>query len=280
MDAALFVKLVVAASVLALVFALGLGASFEDATYLFRHPAKFLRALIAMYLVVPVAATVLAMGFQFKPAIEVALIAVAISPVPPVLPRRQLSLGARSNHVYGLLISMSVAAIVMVPLAVSLLAAVFGRPARVDVVDVMILLARTVFVPLVAGLLVRRHAPEAARRLGPLAMRTGNILMLAGVLPVLVKVAPTAWELVGEGSLVALAALAGIAVCAGHFLGGPDPAERTSLAMASALRHPGVALLVARFSFGGDPSIPAAVLLYVIVAAVVSSAYGAWRPTS
>ena len=54
MDAAHLIQIAVQASILLLVFALGLRASYEDATYLLRRPGLLARALVAMYVVVPV----------------------------------------------------------------------------------------------------------------------------------------------------------------------------------------------------------------------------------
>ena len=48
--------LVMKLSVLLLVFALGLQATVSQATYLFRQPARLLRAFVAMAVVVPLVA--------------------------------------------------------------------------------------------------------------------------------------------------------------------------------------------------------------------------------
>ena len=59
-------------------------------------------------------------------------------------------------------------------------------------------------------------------------------------------------------------------------LGGPVPENRTSLAIATSSRHPGVALLLARANFPAEKLVVAAVLLYLLVNAVLAIPYLLW----
>jgi BASS family bile acid:Na+ symporter len=74
MDAVAAIKLLLSASILLLVFALGLQASFADATSMLRNflrsPHWLLRAMISMYVVVPAAAVALALSFELPPALR------------------------------------------------------------------------------------------------------------------------------------------------------------------------------------------------------------------
>src|SRR5262245_45165274 len=60
MTIAELIPLVIQTSILLLVFGLGLHATLEDVTYLFRRPGVLVRALLAMGVVVPFFAAVLA----------------------------------------------------------------------------------------------------------------------------------------------------------------------------------------------------------------------------
>ena len=93
MDAAHLIQIGVQASILLLVFGLGLHATPEDTTYLFRRPRLLLRALLAMGVIVPIFAAVLAATFDLHPPVKIALLLLAVSPVPPILPGKQLKLG-------------------------------------------------------------------------------------------------------------------------------------------------------------------------------------------
>ena len=66
------------------------------------------------------------------------------------------------------------------------------------------------------------------------------------------------------------------ALAVGHLLGGPEPATRTAVAITSAARNPGLALLVAAVN-AAPPGIKAAVLAYLVISVLVVVPYVAWR---
>jgi BASS family bile acid:Na+ symporter len=66
-----------------------------------------------------------------------------------------------------------------------------------------------------------------------------------------------------------MAVIVAVAIAAGAFLGGSDPDQRASLAAASATRHPGIALMIAKGNYT-DPHIVAAVLGFLLISLVVA----------
>jgi BASS family bile acid:Na+ symporter len=74
-----------------------------------------------------------------------------------------------------------------------------------------------------------------------------------------------------------IAAMAALALVTGHAFGGPRPDDRTVLALSTASRHPAVAFSAA--VGGGAEAKPAlaAILLYMVIAILVSVPYVAWR---
>ncbi len=68
-----------------------------------------------------------------------------------------------------------------------------------------------------------------------------------------------------------------IGLAVGHWLGGPDPNDRTVLALAAASRHPGVALAISSANFPGDEAVLPALLLYLLAATVLAIPYVKWR---
>jgi BASS family bile acid:Na+ symporter len=230
-----------------------------------------------MYVVVPSAAAALAGLFDLPLAVEVGLLAMAVSPVPPILPGKQLRLGGRTSYVYGLLVAAAVTAIVLVPLAIDVLGRVFRREVHIGVLVVAKLLGVTVLLPLAAGLAIRHLAPTLAERAATWASRLGTALLVAGLLPTLVAVGPGIVALVGTGAVLAIAAVVAAGLAAGHWLGGPEPGDRTALAIAASMRHPGVALAIAGINFPAERLVPATVLLFLLVNLVLTVPYGAWR---
>jgi BASS family bile acid:Na+ symporter len=83
----------------------------------------------------------------------------------------------------------------------------------------------------------------------------------------------------GAHVAAAIALVTAGALALGHVMGGPQPATRTATAIASAMRNPGLALLVAALN-DAPPLVNATVLAYLVVSALTVLAYIAWRRRS
>ena len=103
---------------------------------LFRQPGKLAPSLLSMNVLMPVVAALIAALFDLHAPVEIALISLAVSPVPPVLPKKQLKAGGHTSYVFGLLVAAALLAVVFVPVAVDVLGRVFGRTARVSPVNI------------------------------------------------------------------------------------------------------------------------------------------------
>jgi BASS family bile acid:Na+ symporter len=268
MTLARLIPLAIQLSIALIVFSIALHARFTDLTYLLRRPGLLARSLLAMFGVMPVLAVALAVVFDLNPLVEVALIAPALAPVPPILPKKQLKAGGAPSYAVGLLAVAGLIAIVYVPAALALLGRIFGRPVHADAAVVAKIVASSILVPLLAGLAVGPLSPafaaKAAKPIGIVAM----LLLVVAALPVLIKEWPSVVALVGNFSVVAIALFSVIGLAVGHALGGPDPDERTVLALSTATRHPGIAMAIAA-DMPDKQALLAAVLLICIVGAVV-----------
>jgi BASS family bile acid:Na+ symporter len=284
MDPSLLIKWAMTVSLLLIVFGLGLRATFADTAFLFRElfrtPHRLLRAIVAMFLVVPAVAVAIAMLFDLPQPVKMALLAMAVSPMPPILPGKQMKFGGQARFVYGLLVAVSLAAIVVVPIAVEVLSWLFQRDVHVSVRAIATAIAVTILAPLAAGLIVRHVAEHAAERLAPWVARFGTVLLIVSGVFILINAYPAVALLVGSGAIVAFVALAVLGIAVGHSLGGPNPRERTVLAIAAPMRHPGVAITIAHATFPNDPISPAAILLMLLVGVVVTTVYGHFRSRS
>ena len=264
---------VLKASILLNVFAIGLKAGVHDATYMFRRPGKLAKALLAMNILMPLFAVAFVLAFHLKHAVEVALVALAVSPVPPILPRKLRKAGATESDTIGLLVAVGILAIVFVPAAMEILERVFNVPLRMTFASVAALIFITIILPLALGIAVHTLAPVAADRLvNPIAKIASIALLLCAVV-ILFSGAPAIWELTGNGTLVAIAAFVLVGLLIGHFVGGPKPENRTGLALATASRHPGIAIALAVANFPEEKLAISAVLLYLLVNILVSIPY-------
>lgn len=280
MDIEQVVRAALMVSVPLLVFALGLRASFADAGSLFagafKPPHHLLRALLVMNVIVPIMAAVIAMLANLPPAVRLAMLAMAVSPLPPILPGKQLKFGARPDYVFGLLVTVSLVSIVLAPLGVELLGRLFSRETHISFGAVAGIVGKTILIPLLAGMAVRQFMRNSAGSLSRWLSRVGTLLLLGGLVPVLIKVWPLMLALAGNGTVLAIAALVALAILAGHLMGGPGADERQALAIGSPMRHPAVALAIAHVAIPDDPLAAAAILLYLLVAAVGTTLYGRW----
>ena len=270
------ILLVLQASVLLNVFAIGLKASVQDATYLFRRPGELVRALLAMNVLMPLFALALISIFDLSPAVRIALVALSVSPIPPLLPTKIVKEGGTNAYAVGLLIAVGSLAIIIVPLSMEVIERVRNVPLQMTMASIARVIFITVLLPIGVGVAVHSLAPAVAERLAkPIALISG-IALLACMVAIWFSAAPAMWTLIGNGTLIALAAFVLVGLMIGHFLGGPKPENRTSLAISTASRHPGIALALAQANFPEQKFAMATVLLYLLVNAFVSLPYLLW----
>jgi len=267
---------VLKASILLNVFAIGLKASVNDTTYMFRRPVKLAKALLAMNILMPLFAVAFVLSLNLPHGVEVALMALAVSPVPPILPRKLRKAGATESDTIGLLVVIGILAIVFVPIAMEILERVFHVPLRMTFASIAGLVFMTILLPLLLGIAVHTLAPVLAERLVNPIARIGTIGLLLSAVAILFSGAPAIWELVGNGTLVALAAFVVGGLLIGHLVGGPKPENRAGLALATASRHPGIAIALAVTNFPEEKLAISAVLLYLLVNILVSIPYLMW----
>jgi BASS family bile acid:Na+ symporter len=276
MDSAMLVRIAIVISVMLIVVALGLRCALADAAYLLRRPSLLVRSLVAMNLIMPLAALWLVSSFDFKTPVKVALVALAISPLPPFLPGKRLKLTSQ-GYIYGIVVAAAVCSVVLVPVTASLLSAHFHTQ-HVGPIKVFLVVLITVLAPLSIGLFIQHRRPTHAPGLAAILYKVGMGLLILACIPVLVMEWPTIRSLLGDGTVVAAIVLSGLGLLVGHLLGGPDPENRTVLALATASRHPGVALVAGISASVQAPRlVTAAVLLAFLVSVIVSAPYAAWR---
>jgi BASS family bile acid:Na+ symporter len=272
MEPIALIKLGVTVSIALTVFAIGLETAARDLMSFLRRPELMIRSLLAMGVIMPLVAVAIATAFRLEQAVSVALVALALSPVPPILPRQQLSVSDDEPFVLGLLTIGSAVSIVVAPLVLELLGRAFGRELAIAPRVIAAVLATTVFLPIAAGQLLHRLWPSAARLIRPVAANAAGGLLAVLVLVLIVVARRPIWDLVGNGTLLAMVFFAAIGLLVGHLLGGPDRGDRAVLALATASRHPGVAIAIAG-STTQVQHVGAAVLLYLIVSGLVAAPY-------
>jgi bile acid:Na+ symporter, BASS family len=277
MSLRMIVGLALKASIMLTLFGFGLRATLEDLLYLLRRPRVLARSLTAMFVVMPVFAIVMTKLASFNRAVVIALIALSISPVPPFLPRKVTKSGGHAMYGLGLMVTAALFSIVYIPLAVCVLGKYFNRPFAMGADAVAKLVVLSVLAPLAAGIVFRQVTPTIAERIADPLARIAGIVLLGGVLCILAFSLPAAWELIGNGTILAFVAFAIVGLAVGHFFGGPASEERVTLALSTASRHPALALAIAGVNIPDERRVIYAVLLYLVVSALITIPYVAWQ---
>ena len=273
MTAMKLIGLAVNFSMFLVVFALGLRSKLDDVMYLSRHPRLFFRSILAMNVVMLLFAIAFVMLFQPPVPIRIALVALAVSPVPPVLPGKQFAAGGTPEYTIGLLAGAAIVSIFFVPFVIEMLGRIFSVDMHEPISKVASVVLISVVVPLIAGIALRHFAPAFAQRAAAPISTVATVLLVIAVVPVLFVAAPTFWQLVGDGVVACLIAFTLIGIAVGHFLGGPNPHDRAVLALATGTRHPGIAIAISSINFPNQKSVLAIVLFHLIIGAIVSLPY-------
>ena len=272
--------LVLKISIIIQVFAIGLGTTWHDATYLFRKPKLLLSSILARNVAMPIVAILLIKLMSLRGAVAIAIAVLAITPVPPLLPKSQLKAGDRSEYVLGLLVSQTLLAVVVVPVTVELMNLAFGGSARFSAMNVAILVIETVLIPLAVGMLVTYFGPNL-EQFAHYLMTAGSVLLFAGAIPLLILAWKLFGHLAGNGTMLALAIFIIAGMIIGHLLGGPKSQDRATLAIATSARHPAIALAIAKANFPEQGTlVSGAVVIYLVFRIILAIPYMRMRKSA
>src|SRR5690349_108136 len=161
MPAAWFATLI-ESSIFLTVLGLGLTATTGEALSVLRSPRTMLRSLAPTMVVAPLLAVLLVRVLPLQPPVAIALGALAVSPVPPLWPRKTLKAGGERRYTIGLLVALSAISIVLVPTLLVFLAPLLAVKVHAPVSTIVRIMFISVLLPIAAGLTIRRVSPRAA----------------------------------------------------------------------------------------------------------------------
>ena len=271
MSLVILVQLLVLVSMGLIVFAVGLKATWSDATSLFRCPRELGRAFLAMNILMPLLAVLIFPWLPLYPAVKIAIVALSVSPVPPFLPGKAIKEGGNQSYVFGLLVSSSLLSIIVVPLTVKLIEAFVHVPFDISASKVALLVGKTILVPLFAGMLISARFPLFSAKIARTVNLLGSLLLVVVLVVMLIASAGRMFSLVGNATILALVSFAAMGLIIGYSLGGPTLQNRRTLSLATASRHPGIAIAIASINFPAQKLVLPAVLLYLILTTILSA---------
>jgi BASS family bile acid:Na+ symporter len=184
------------------------------------------------------------------------------------------------SYAIGLLMFAALLALVAIPVTIVLIGRAFGRTVDLPMASIAQILAMSVVVPLIAGVIVRTISPSFGARFAKPISMIATVLILLGFVPVLIMSWPAIVARIGDFTLVAVVLFTLVGLGVGHLMGGPAEEDRTVLALSTASRHPGVALAIAGAVAEDKAAVSAAVLLAFLVGTIVTVPYVKWRQRS
>ena len=264
------------ATLFAIMLDLGLAIMPGEFRWVFERPGLLSRALFSVLVAMPALAWLVVRLLDLPRAAEVGIMLMAVAPGAPVALRRSLRAGGHRSFAPALQIAVAVLAVASMPLWIAAFNEYYGGSATADPWQIARQVCVAQLLPLSLGMAMRRFtASRATSWLEPRLRRVGGVLLVILLVLALINI----WHVVvGAGPRVSLAIVltTALALLVGHLLGGPDPATRTSTAISTAARNPGLALLVAALNVA-SPAITAAILAYFVIAALTLIPYVVWR---
>jgi BASS family bile acid:Na+ symporter len=273
MDFRQLVVLVLQASIFLTVFGFGMRTRWTDVVAVFQRPAALTRALLAMFIIMPAVAIALCLAFKLHPAVEIALAAIAVSPTPPLIPNREVQAGGRAAYGIGLMAITAALSIAIIPFAAPFVGRMLGLSMAMTTEALARLVAMSVLLPLALGMVANAMMPKASARIHQPVVIFAVVALAISLSAIVFAVLPAAVMLIGNGTVLALAAFVVIGIGVGHLLGGPDAEDRVVLGLSTGCRHPGMAIAIAAANFPHETRVVAAALLYLIVNITISVGY-------
>jgi bile acid:Na+ symporter, BASS family len=229
------------------------------------------RAFLANFIVVPLLGVAAVRLFHLSEPIAIGVLLMAISPGVPFV---VLSGGRKKGGSLGLAVSlaflMPVASIITIPITARL---VMPSDAEISANSLLVSLLAFQLVPLLLGIFVGDRAPALAQRLRrPIAI---VVIFLVVTLLVLLgrPIGAAVASVYGSRGMFAMLCLVVLSLVTGWILGGRRREFRRTLAIGTALRNIGLALVIATTAFRGTQT-SAAVMTYLVIQFAVVTLIG------
>lgn len=276
MDLKQLIVLALQISIVATVLGFGLKATADDLLYLVRHPTLLAKSILSMLVIMPLVAILMVRMFDLRHDTAATIIALAISPVPPLLPNREASAAGNRSYALSLMATLALLSIVTVPLWFEILEHVFGVSLDVPIASVAKLVVVAAVAPLVVGVAIRAFDASLADRLARIVTLVAKILLPLAVLLLLAGVWRLIWEATGGGAIAAIVLFVVLGLLVGHVLGRPNPDRSAVLGLSTACRHPAIALTIASANFPGE-QFAGTILLYLLLNVVIGVPFVKWH---
>lgn len=266
-------KLILPTAVLLLMLSIGMSLSLRQLIENWQRltPSLWLRLLAATFIIPPLLALGMGWVLPLGTAATAGLFLVAVAPGAPLMTRNVAQKGydmhvAASYQVWGALLAP-----LLIPLLVAGGGWLYGRQIWVSPMNLLWVIARQQFLPLLAGMALMRFLPTLCARSKRVLNIAGNTLLTVALVAILFKLGPALKQLspwVGVAALL----LAGGCLFSVRLLLGERSSTVQALSISNTNRHVGLALLMVGQNFHDQRPVPA-IAAYALAAILVMALY-------
>lgn len=264
---------------LVMLISLTLGAGFQvnraHLAAILKNASLLGRAFVANFVFVPIVGVLFVRAFRLDSDVATGVLLMAIAPGVPFV----LAGARKKGGSLGLAVTLALVFPLLSILTVPITAAfVLPRAEQADLPlkQFVVTLLAFQLLPLLVGVVLAERVPAVASKLEkPL-----RIVFIASILALFVllggRLVHDIGSIYGSRGMWTMLCIVVFSVAAGWLLGGPEIAERRTLGIGTALRNIGLCSLVATVSFESEPRVAAAVLAYLLIQVVVTTALGVY----
>jgi bile acid:Na+ symporter, BASS family len=266
-------KLIIPVTVFLLMMSVGMSLNRAQfiATWRRLTPGIWGKLLAATFIIPPIIALGLGKLLPIDSGTLIGLYLVAAAPGAPLMTRGVAKKGfdmemAASYQVWGALLTP-----IMIPLLVGLAGWLYGRNIWIPPRQVLAVIAKQQFAPLLVGMLLMHFAPAFSVKARRTFNVVGNVLLTAALIFLLFQMGPaikavSLWVAVAALLLAAGCMAASIAIITNRTV------RTQTLVVSNVNRHVGLALLISGVYFRNHPALPV-IAAYAIAAQLVMWLY-------
>jgi bile acid:Na+ symporter, BASS family len=262
-------------SIFAYVFSRGLTTSPDDLKYFSTHRGLLFRSLLAVDVLVPLIALIVVLVVAPAKATAVGLLIMASAPAAPMVLKKIAKAGGKSEYAVTLYIVLALLAIITTPITLAILSRAAGFQLDVDPLAVAGRVGVSIFLPIIAGMIIKWRFPALANRIYRPLETLSNIILILVVITVLLST----YQMLLEPDIreyVAIVLMIAGALVVGHLMAGRQPEEQTTLALESATRNIGLALLITSAYAPLEKALPV-LIPYLVTSAILGAIYIRYR---
>jgi len=238
---------------------MGLSLSTKQIIDPLRDTRLVVLALVANFVVVPIAAYVITLALSLDEPISIGLILVSTAAGAPFLPKLVEVAKGDTAFSVGLMVLLMIVTIIFLPLVLPLLL----QGVEVNPLDIAQSLVVMMLIPLAIGLLIKARYEDSAEKIRPTFAMAANIGILVLIVLGVVLNFEAMIDLVGSLGILAALIFLVVALGAGYLLGGSARSIKSVMALGTGQRNLSAAIVVAAQNFDND------VLTYILVFAMI-----------